>query len=175
MEHILQWFLLKTVPGIGNHLFKRLIERFDSPQAVFDATVEDLRTVDGIHRRLAETIKNHSLPAWVHNELRRLRTMGYRIVVMTDSEYPPLLREIPDPPPMLYVSGHLGEIAPAVSVVGSRIATGYGVDATKELCMHLAQLNVTIVSGMAKGIDTAAHKGGYSESVMTTIRYLKRV
>jgi DNA processing protein len=159
MDDILQWFSLKSVPGIGNHLFKRLIKRFESPQAVFDASVNDLLIVDGISQRVAISIKNHSFPDWVEAELQKAAKRGYRIVVLTDAEYPPLLREIPDPPPYLYVSGRLGEIEPSISVVGSRIATSYGIDATQELCMHLAQLNFTIVSGMAKGIDTAAHKG----------------
>jgi len=159
MDSTLQWFALKNVPGIGNHFFKRLIERFESPQAVLNASIEDLLMVDGISQRLALAIKNHSLPDWVDKELRLTTKWGYKIVAMTDPEYPPLLREIPDPPPFLYVSGHLGDIAPSISVVGSRIATRYGIDATQELCMHLAQLNFTIVSGMAKGIDTAAHRG----------------
>ena len=98
MDDILQWFSLKSVPGIGNHLFKRLIERFESPQAVFDASVNDLLIVDGIRQRVAISIKNHSFPDWVEAELQQAAKRGYRIVVLTDAEYPPLLREIPDPP-----------------------------------------------------------------------------
>ena len=159
MEDILQWLSLKSVHGIGNHLFKRLIQRFESPLAVFHAPVKDLLTIPGVSQRVVDSIKNHSTPAWIQSEYQRTTEKGFRIVVMTDAEYPPLLREIPDPPPFLYVSGSLNKIDPAISVVGSRNATRYGIDTTQELCLQLAQLNFTIVSGMARGIDTAAHVG----------------
>ena len=159
MNALLPWFLLKDVPGIGNHLYKRLIDRFKSPESVFNAAPEDLIQVSGMRPGLVSAIKSYTPAAWIRRELDRINEKGYRIIPLTDPVYPPLLREIPDPPPLLYVFGNMGNTERSISVVGSRNATGYGVSTTKRLCETLAQLGITVVSGMARGIDTAAHIG----------------
>ena len=159
MKNLLPWFALKDVPGIGNLLFKRLIDRFKTPELVFSASLEDLLQINGMSRRLGTRIKQHTPGDWIKKELALVSKKGYSIITLTDPQYPPLLREIPDPPPYLYVCGHLGDTTKAISVVGSRNATTYGVSTTKRLCKTLAELDVTIVSGMAIGIDTAAHVG----------------
>ncbi len=159
MENLLPWFLLKDVPGIGNLLYKRLIDRFKSPESVFSASQEELMQVNGIRPGLISAIKSYKPADWIPIELERVNKRGYSIIPLTDPSYPPLLREIPDPPPFLYVFGKMGNIERTISVVGSRHATGYGIITTKRLCQSLAQLGITIVSGMARGIDTAAHIG----------------
>jgi DNA processing protein len=159
MDAYLPWFTLKYVPGIGNHLYKRLIERFGSPEHVFDASKERLLEVDGITPRLISALRQAALPEEVQKDLDLAERRGYRIVCLTDPGYPPLLREIPDPPPFLYVSGALDSTANMLAVVGSRNATAYGVTNTRRLCGDLAGKGLTIVSGMARGIDTAAHEG----------------
>jgi DNA processing protein len=159
METLLPWFTLKSVPGIGNHLFKRLIHQFKSPECVLNASYEDLLQVEGLTQRLVLAIKQHKPSDSIKTEIHRALKKGYTLVTMLDPDYPPLLREIPDPPPFLYVCGRLCQTKRAVSVVGSRNATSYGIVTTKRLSKHLAEKNVTIVSGMARGIDTAAHVG----------------
>jgi len=159
MEHLLPWFCLKHVPGIGNHLFKRLIERFGSPQRVFQITPQELLAVEGISKHLAAAILNFKTPRWIQAELDRVHQKGYSVVTLTDGSYPSLLREIPDPPPFLYVCGSLAGTDKNVAVVGSRNATEYGLSATQNLCADLTAFDITIVSGMALGIDTAAHQG----------------
>jgi len=159
MENLLSWFLLKDVPGIGNLLYKRLIDRYKSPESVFHAYPDDLLGVSGMNPRLVSAVKAKRPADWIYRELDRVREKGYGIITLTHPQYPPLLREIPDPPPFLYVSGNLGNTTQTVSVVGSRNATDYGITATKRLCQALAELGVVIVSGMALGIDTAAHIG----------------
>jgi len=159
METIQTWFALKSVPGIGNHLFKRLIDRFKSPKLTFEASHSDLLEVDGMSHRLVSAIKKHKIPDRIKKELDLVMQKGYKIITMSDADYPCLLLEIPDPPPYLYVVGHLTSSKKNIAVVGSRNATGYGVTATQRLCSDLALLGLTIVSGMAKGIDTAAHQG----------------
>jgi DNA processing protein len=99
------------------------------------------------------------MPEGVEAELDLAHRKGYQIVTLTDAGYPRLLRQIPDPPPFLYVSGRLDDSPLIVAVVGSRNATAYGLHSTRSLSASLASLNVTIVSGMARGIDTAAHRG----------------
>ena len=159
MDNIRPWLFLKSVPGVGNLLGKRLIDLFKTPQQVFQAPPEKLLQVDGVTKRHVAAIKSHKMPAHVEAELALLERKKFRIVPLTDSEYPQLLREIPDPPPFLYVSGSLCGSASQIAVVGSRNATGYGLSTTKNLCSDLAALGLTIVSGMARGIDTAAHEG----------------
>jgi DNA processing protein len=159
MDNIRPWFLLKSVPGVGNLLAKRLLDLFKTPQNIFQASAEKLLQVDGVTKRHATAIKTHQMPGKVEAELDRLSRKEYRIITLADSDYPRLLREIPDPPPFLYVSGRLDSSALKIAVVGSRNATGYGLATTKNLCIGLASLGITIVSGMARGIDTAAHEG----------------
>jgi DNA processing protein len=159
MDHILPWFALKSVPGIGNILFKRLIACFKSPTSVFNASDNELQQVEGLTPRLISAIRHHRVPDWVQEEIDALICNGCRIVTQSDSEYPPLLLQIPDPPPYLYVAGRLENQGLQIAVVGSRHATSYGLATAKRLSAELAAREATIISGMAKGIDTAAHCG----------------
>jgi len=159
VDNILPWFVLKSVPGIGDLLFKRLIDRFHSPEFVFGATQEDLVEVEGITPRLVAAIKQRKIRDSVKKDFDLVMQKNYNIVTMTDTEYPPLLLQIPDPPPFLYVLGRLNGSIRNIAVVGSRNATRYGVSTTRRLCHDLVKLEMTIVSGMAVGIDSAAHEG----------------
>jgi DNA processing protein len=159
MDSIRPWFYLKSVPGVGNLLCKRLIDRFKSPENVIQAAEQELLQVSGLTRRHVVAIKNHKLPDSIETELALIARKNYRIVTLTEPNYPRLLREIPDPPPILYVYGRLEGDSANLAVVGSRHATGYGLNTTKSLCESLTAYNLTIVSGMARGIDTAAHEG----------------
>ena len=155
----LPWLALKSVPGIGNLLFKRLVERFKKPELVFQAKQSDLSQVSGVTKHLAEKIRNHRAPDWISAELDLTARKGYRIVTFSDADYPALLREIPDPPPYLYVCGDISRIGHCMAMVGSRNATEYGLQNTLRLSRDLALQGITVVSGMARGIDTAAHRG----------------
>lgn len=159
MDNVLPWLSLKSVPGIGNHLFKRLMDHFASPELVFKASSKDLLQVKGMFDRLASAIKHHKTPEWIKKDLDLTMQKGYEIVTMSDTDYPPLLLQIPDPPPFLYVYGSLGNFTKNIALVGSRNATDYGISTTKRLAVDLTSLKFTIVSGMAIGIDTAAHTG----------------
>lgn len=159
MEKILPWFHLKSVPGVGNHLFKKLIDHFKSPDNVLQASDRELLAVEGVSHRLMASIKSHRLPGKVKAEIDQVIKNRFKIITMADSAFPPLLREIPDPPPFLYVNGELDGSIRNIAVVGSRHATSYGLSTTKRLCTDLSAFDITVVSGMARGIDTAAHEG----------------
>ena len=159
MENLLPWFTLRSVRGIGNHLFKRLIDRFQSPEQVLNAPYQELIKVDGLNRRLAVAIKNKKPDGSIKREIDLALKKGFSLVTMADPLYPPLLREISDPPPVLYVCGRLHPTRRAISIVGSRNATSYGIATTKRISKHLAEKQFVITSGMARGIDTAAHIG----------------
>lgn len=135
------------------------MDRFQAPDRVFQASHEELLAVDGVTGRLAAAIKGHPLTDAVKKELALIDRSDYSIITMTDPDYPGLLIEIPDPPPFLYVYGRLGDCSRNIAVVGSRNATAYGRFTAERLCSEMAAAGMAIVSGMALGIDTAAHKG----------------
>jgi DNA processing protein len=158
-EELLPWFTLKGVKGVGNLLFKRLIERFETPARVLSASRDQLTAVAGIAPRLAAAIARALPPDDARREIDEARRRGWAIVPLTAAGYPLLLREIPDPPPFLYVAGRIDPSARHIALVGSRNATGYGLGITRQLARDLAAADVTVASGMARGIDTAAHWG----------------
>ncbi len=164
---LLPWFALKEVPGIGNRLFKRLIDTFHTPQVVFNTDVEDLCRVEGISKRLARTILGYPSHDRARYHLDRARDAGLTLIPLTHKHYPPLLLEIHDPPPILQVAGALPVGAAMVAMVGSRKATAYGRQNATTLAAQLAAKGFTIVSGMARGIDTAAHCGALSSNGTT--------
>ena len=160
MDRLIPWFNLKRINGIGNLLFKRLLDRFSSPRLVFEASREELLAVEGISPRLAAAITGQRrAPQEIAAGIEAIAKSGCRILTCKDAGYPRLLRQIPDPPPWLYVRGTLEPAMAAVAVVGSRNATGYGKTAAGRLSADLAACGLTVVSGMALGIDTCAHKG----------------
>ncbi len=174
MQNLIPWFNLKNTPGIGNLLFKRLLDRFSSPRLVFEASRDELMSVEGITPRLAAAVAGRRPPT-SHNdaELEAIEKSGCRVLTFNDSEYPRLLRQIPDPPPYLYILGKLQPAMNAIAVVGSRNATAYGKSVAHRLGADLSACELTVVSGMAMGIDTCAHKGalqagGQTVAVMGT-------
>ena len=159
IEKLLPWLALKGVTGIGNRLFKRLIDHFGAPQSVRHASAKQLMQVRGITARLADNIKAQRITDPMKREVDQAQKEGVRIVTLTDPDYPALLLQIPDPPPLLYLKGSLEKEAGCIAVVGSRSATRYGLQTARQLSSQLAGRGITVVSGMARGIDTAAHHG----------------
>ena len=159
---LLPWLTLKEVPGIGNLLVKRLVDAFHTPQTIFGAQLEDLCRVQGISRRIAVNILSHRLSDQAKRQLEKAQRAGIAIIPLTHSDYPRLLREIPDPPPILQVAGTLPPDSAMVAMVGSRKATAYGKQNAQNLAAQLAAHGFAVVSGMARGIDTAAHRGALS-------------
>jgi DNA processing protein len=159
MEPILPWLSLKSVPGVGNLLFKRLLERFGSPAAVLAAPVDELLQVEGVSRSLSAGIAGHRAGDSVKKDIDRVLKSNVQIITMNDTDYPRRLRQIVDPPPVLYVKGRLRSDADCIAVVGSRHATPYGLANATRLGADLARRGLSVVSGMALGIDTAAHQG----------------
>jgi DNA processing protein len=160
MEHLIPWFNLKRVPGIGNLSYRRLLDRFTEPGQVFAAAREELLAVEGISPRIADAIARQRRDTdTVEVELAAIAKAGCRVLTCNDAEYPRLLNQIPDPPPYLYVRGQLASTPNMLAVVGSRNATGYGKTIARRLSADLAACGLTVVSGMALGIDTCAHQG----------------
>lgn len=159
MEQILPWLALKSVPGIGNLMFNRLVGEIGSPQAVLEAPAGRLARVSGMTPRLVRAIRGYRYPDRVFMEIERCAKKGFRIITQTSPDYPALLLHIPDPPPLLYCYGAMAATQCHIAMVGSRKATAYGKLNAKTLAGELAAEGIGVVSGMARGIDTAAHIG----------------
>ena len=160
IDHELKyWLALKWVPGIGNVGFINLLEAFGSPRKAFQASVARLQTVPGIGPKVAAKIKDFSQWQEAEQELAIARQRQVSIITCQDSMYPHNLLNIYDFPPLLYVKGTLREDDICIAVVGSRLASTYGRFSTERLCRELAMKGITVVSGLARGIDTAAHQG----------------
>lgn len=153
------WLALTTLPGIGGVTARRLIERFGDVEAVFDAPDEELLRVPRVTAEIVARMRTVSLDA-VAAELASLSGEGLQVVTWNDASYPANLRQVGDAPPVLFVRGELqpGD-APAVAIVGSRQPTSQAVALAERLALELAQRELTIVSGLALGIDSAAHRG----------------
>jgi DNA processing protein len=151
---------LNMVPNLGPVRLRRLLERFESPETVLRARAGQLRDVEGIGPELSEAIAGWETRVDLPAELARVRDFGATVITRTAPEYPRLLREIYNPPILLYVWGKLTERDQhAISVVGSRKTSHYGLECAKKLSYQLAYAGLTVVSGLARGIDTAAHQG----------------
>lgn len=147
---------LSLVPGIGTERLRTLVRRFGSGQRALDAPFTELAALDGIGRAAATAIKEVRLDDG-RRILDRLQVLGARVLFPGDPEFPVLLEEIPDPPPVLYVWGDLSLLSrPGVAIVGSRDHTTYGAEAARVLATAVAQRAV-VISGMARGIDAIAH------------------
>ncbi|MET0584050.1 MAG: DNA-processing protein DprA [Candidatus Binatia bacterium] len=153
------WLALARVKGLGAVSFKKLAARFVDPTAAFSAVLAELEQVEGLHRDTIDGIVAFSDWAEVDEEIERARDAGIAIVPFTNPNYPARLRTIADPPPFLYVKGNiLTDDDKAVAIVGSRSASEYGRRVARDLARGLASLGFTVVSGMARGIDGAAHQ-----------------
>jgi len=154
------WIALNMTPGVGPRVTARLLEHFGSAEAVFDAPRRELALLR-LTPETIESIANQDLHKRADEEIEKVRRLNGEILVLDDGVYPALLRETYDPPVTLYVKGAWAECleAPCVAIVGSRRCSTYGQNAALMLSRELAQRGVTIVSGLARGIDAAAHRG----------------
>lgn len=151
---------LHLTEGIGPRLGRRLLNLFGSPEAIFAARYSELRQVSGIGPRLAQSICTARDSTAAANELRCCQEHGIRLITDTDALYPASLRELPDAPLLLYCRGDLldGDTL-GIGIVGSRNCTSYGRQQAARLASGLAHAGMTVISGLARGIDAAAHQG----------------
>ena len=146
------------VPGIGPVRFRRLIETFGTAEAAWRADPRQL-SLAGLDAKAAAQMARLRERLDAEREARRLERLGIRVLTLEDADYPALLRHIADPPPVLYLQGQLTPADErAIAVVGTRRATSYGRQVVERLVGELARCGVTIISGLARGIDAAAHR-----------------
>ncbi len=157
-EEELYWLALRLVPGLGTRRSAQLLERFGGPQAIFRADPRDLEEC-GLSGGIARSVSSGCSFDEAATQQEMMRKAGTQLITLNDSRYPDRLREIFDPPPILFARGNVDLMdSVCLAVVGTRHPTTYGVAATERLSADLARAGLTIVSGMARGIDTASHR-----------------
>ena len=151
---------LSLVPGVGPRTLQLLLERFETPSRILSARMAELQEVPNVGPKLAMSIVTHGTLEAGRDELARVRALGASVLVRDQEGYPASLARIPDPPAVLYC---LGQLLPtdqlAVAIVGSRHCTAYGRQQARRLAQGLSNAGMTVVSGLARGIDGEAHQG----------------
>jgi DNA processing protein len=167
-NQIRDWIALSLVTGIGSRTAAALVDRFGSPTACFTASGLELESA-GIKRATIEALKSSEPRLLADREIKNLTELGATVLTIADRRYPKLLREAYDPPVVLYSLGDLERALaqPAIAVVGSRQCSTYGRNVAESLSRELAGRGVTIISGLARGIDAAAHRGAVESHGLT--------
>jgi DNA processing protein len=167
-DTILHELSLSLVDGVGPRIYQQLREAFGDAKGALNAPIVDLRSVPGVGNVLVERIRAARDLAAAEEEIAFCRSANVRILSVASSDYPAALREIPDPPAILFVRG---EILPrdeaAVAIVGTRHCTTYGRTQAERFAAGLASAGITVVSGLARGVDKAAHEGALGASGRT--------
>jgi DNA processing protein len=159
-QDLLDLLRLTMVAGVGPKTCRTLLERFGSAGKVLNASESTLREVPGVGKGLAEKLVRARREVDAEAELDLCRRLGVQVVARGDDGYPLALGEIPDPPSLLYIQGSIEPADQlAIALVGSRKCTPYGLRIAERLASSLARVGLTVVSGLARGIDAAAHRG----------------
>lgn len=153
------WLALALTTGLGSSRIKKLIQHFGTAENVFRATLTELEAM-GMQAVSAQSLATGKSLELADQECMKAAEAGARIIALSDPEYPPRLKEIYDPPVVLFVKGHVEVLAePGIAMVGTRHPTPYGSGMAERLSTDLAARGLVIISGLARGIDTASHRG----------------
>ena len=159
-DHRQAWLALYMIPGLGNVVLRRLFEKFLDVNAIFEASFFDLMGVKGLKKGIARKILERALLERAEKEISKAERTGAKVLTYQDPAYPVLLREIHNPPMVLFVKGREVPLEQTfVGLVGSRNPTHYGLKAAERISMALAKRGAGVVSGLARGIDSSAHRG----------------
>ncbi|MGB9104251.1 MAG: DNA-processing protein DprA [Terriglobales bacterium] len=165
--HQLHWLALALTPSLGPSRCRRLVEHFGSANAVFRASLTELEAA-GLQAVAAQSIALGKSAELAQEEMVRAASVGAQILTLDDPAYPPLLKQIYDPPVALYVRGDPAILSiPGIGVVGTRHPTPYGLGMAERLACDLSARGIIIISGMARGVDSAAHRGALAAKAKT--------
>ncbi|HOM03244.1 MAG TPA: DNA-processing protein DprA [Acetivibrio sp.] len=154
-----EWVWLSSVPGVGAVKSKKLLEHFMDIHNVWNATEAELQGLPFLSRKDISNLTNVKFKQDVDRHLENIYKNDIKVITLEDKLYPEYLKNIYDPPLVLYMKGTIQKEEKYLAVVGSRKATSYGLDMAKRISRELAGYGITIVSGMARGVDSFAHKG----------------
>ncbi|MGC1105778.1 MAG: DNA-processing protein DprA [Candidatus Acidiferrales bacterium] len=171
-DQYLGWLALALTPGLGARLTGRLLREFGSPEAIFNASLTALEAQQ-VPAAVAQAIHSRQPMSAAAKELSQAEATKCRLITWDEPLYPQMLREIYDPPPLLYVKGNTGLLnRHAIAIVGTRRPTPYGNQMAERLARDLVARGLLIVSGLARGIDATAHKGALSSAQGVTVGIL---
>ncbi len=172
LDASLYWLALAVAPGLAARLTARLLRHFGTPEAVFRASLTELEACN-LPAAVAQAIHSQAPLKAAEKELAQLKKFGCRLLNWDESEYPKRLLEIYDPPPLLYFRGDPGVLGRhSIAIVGTRRPTPYGNQMAERLARDLAERGLVIVSGLARGIDSSAHKGACAAARGATVGVL---
>ncbi|MFC2075997.1 DNA-processing protein DprA [candidate division KSB1 bacterium] len=168
MDDLQDWIALNLIPGVGPIRIKKLIDNLGNPARVFDIGPDRLKKIPGFDEVLTRAVYSADFRSLAVKEMARAEELGLRIITLQDPAYPKYLKKIYDPPSVLYLRGELiPEDNRAIAVVGSRRWTDYGRRITELLSGQLAERGIRVVSGLARGIDTFAHRAAVASGGRT--------
>jgi DNA processing protein len=171
-DHYLGWVALAMTPGLGPRLAGKLLTEFGTPAAVFNASLTALEA-QRLPAAVAQAIHSRQPMSEAAKEVARAEAAGCRLLTWDEPEYPARLREIYDPPPLLYVRGNAGLLnRHMISIVGTRTPTPYGNQMAEKLGRDLADRGLVVASGLARGIDASAHRGALRSACGATVGVL---
>jgi DNA processing protein len=160
--------VLNMIDGVGPATYAKLCAALGDAVNIFSATERQLSNITGITAETASAILNWEKTVDLNAEIRRIQNAGCHVILKEDEEYPKLLKQIYNPPFLLYVRGQiLPQDNNSIAIVGSRLTTVYGIETAQKFAQQLAYAGITVVSGGARGIDTAAHKGALNSKGRT--------
>lgn len=153
------WVWLGSIPGVGAVKSKKLLEYFKEPYNIFTAKEKDLAAQAFLTRTDIANLVNKEFKENINKHIENINANDIKIITIDDENYPEYLKNIYDPPLILYMKGNMVKEEKYLAVVGSRKATSYGLNMAEVVSLELSRCGITVVSGMARGIDTFAHKG----------------
>ncbi|MEM6643843.1 MAG: DNA-processing protein DprA [Bacteroidota bacterium] len=167
-QELASWIALELIPGIGNRAVKQLVSYCGSAADVFKAPKQKLKKIPGFGDKMVDNLLRASEMSEANEILEKSNLLGTEILHFGSSNYPKLLKQAPDAPNLLFKRGS-GDVSPdrSVAIVGTRKATEYGKRITEQIVDALSSLNVSVISGLAYGIDIQAHKACLSSNVPT--------
>ncbi len=172
VEEYAYWLAVLLTPGVGARLAAELLKHFGVPERIFAASLTELEGC-GLPASVAQTVHSQAPLKAAEQELEKIRQHGCRLLAWDEPDYPPLLKEIYDPPVLLYARGDVAALSShCLAMVGSRKPSPYGQQVCEKLAEELAARGLTIVSGLARGIDSCAHRGALKTAGGKTVAVL---
>ena len=169
-DNAIPWLVLYAVPGLGPAAYCALLEHFETPENILLQSPRALCEIPGIGPSTAQSISTNRDWDWARDQVSRAKDLDIQICTLTDLLYPEILTQIYAPPPLLFAKGDISLChSPTISIVGSRSFTAYGRETAHRLGSDLARAGVTVVSGMAVGIDTHAHRGALEHGATAAV------
>lgn len=168
MENKKYWIWLSRIEGLGSVRKNKLLEMFVDPEVIWDLKFEDIISIEGFGEKIAKTMLDNKYRENLDKYIEYMQKYNIKVVTIYDKEYPNKLRHIYDPPVTLYIKGNVDILNGAsIGIVGCRDCSKYGKEVATKFAYDLAKENISIISGMAKGIDSYAHIGAINANGKT--------